>query len=376
MEDRVLIAKAVIWLFVTMTSVGVIVALQPFARIVRPKPRMLEFVAIALIGTACAGGAAVLMLVFGFGAFALIRVTYLFLAVVMPVIGICLAIRYARSRPRARITAGLATILLVPAPLAAYASWIEPGRLRVETAELPHGEIFGDQAIRIVVLADLQTDHVGAYERRCIERINALKPDIVLMTGDYLQLSNAAFSGQAAAFRGLMNEIRAPGGVFAVFGDVDPPARTRALFNGTNVIVLENRVSMAYAGARRIAIGGVALQCDQQAAREAIRALAETPADYRILIAHRPDVAFAAGGVNGIDLIVAGHTHGGQVVFPGFGPPITLSHVPRRVASGGLHEIGEQTIYVSRGVGMERGMAPPVRFWCPPELTLLTSASE
>jgi hypothetical protein len=85
----------------------------------------------------------------------------------------------------------------------------------------------------------------------------------------------------------------------------------------------------------------------------------------------RPDVALGLRPGSRIDLVVAGHTHGGQVVLPGFGPPMTLSHVPRAVAAGGLHDLGGNAIYVSRGVGCERGQAPRIRFLCPPEVSLL-----
>ncbi len=95
-------------------------------------------------------------------------------------------------------------------------------------------------------------------------------------------------------------------------------------------------------------------------------------ADVRLLVSHKPDVALLIEPDDRIDLVVAGHTHGGQVVIPGFGPPVTLSRVPRRVAAGGLHKVGGQSVYVSRGVGHERGKAPPVRLFCPPEITILT----
>jgi predicted MPP superfamily phosphohydrolase len=74
---------------------------------------------------------------------------------------------------------------------------------------------------------------------------------------------------------------------------------------------------------------------------------------------------------SGFDLVVAGHTHGGQVQLPLFGPAITLTGVPRHVAAGGQHEINGNLIYVSRGVGIERGQAPRLRFMCPPEIAIL-----
>ncbi len=87
---------------------------------------------------------------------------------------------------------------------------------------------------------------------------------------------------------------------------------------------------------------------------------------------HRPDPLWTPGTDSRIDLLVSGHTHGGQVSVPFFGPPITLSSVPRDVAAGGLHVVDGRRIYVSRGVGLERGTAPRIRFRVPPEVSLLT----
>jgi predicted MPP superfamily phosphohydrolase len=60
------------------------------------------------------------------------------------------------------------------------------------------------------------------------------------------------------------------------------------------------------------------------------------------------------------------------VVIPGFGPPITLTSVPRAAAAGGLHVVNGRQLYVSRGIGLERGAAPRLRILCPPEVSLLT----
>lgn len=86
------------------------------------------------------------------------------------------------------------------------------------------------------------------------------------------------------------------------------------------------------------------------------------------MISHAPD--FIDALPVHVDLVLAGHTHGGQVVVPLLGPPKTASRLPRLYA-GGLHDYRGTPLHVSRGVGMERGFAPPVRFLCPPEVCIV-----
>jgi len=89
---------------------------------------------------------------------------------------------------------------------------------------------------------------------------------------------------------------------------------------------------------------------------------------FHIVMGHSPD--FALGNVRA-DLLVAGHTHGGQVRLPFIGPVITLSSVPRSWAAGLTELTGGRTLIVSRGIGMERGSAPRLRFLCRPELVIV-----
>jgi predicted MPP superfamily phosphohydrolase len=89
----------------------------------------------------------------------------------------------------------------------------------------------------------------------------------------------------------------------------------------------------------------------------------------RIVLAHAPDFVEHLPG-KGVDLALAGHTHGGQVKLPGIGPPITSTRLPQRFA-GGLHYYAGVPIEVSRGIGMERHTAPQIRFFCPPEICVL-----
>ena len=86
------------------------------------------------------------------------------------------------------------------------------------------------------------------------------------------------------------------------------------------------------------------------------------------MISHSPD--FVDALTEPVDLVLAGHTHGGQFVVPLYGPLVTASRLPRRFAAD-LHDYRGTPLHVSRGVGMERGFAPPVRFLCPPEICVL-----
>lgn len=97
--------------------------------------------------------------------------------------------------------------------------------------------------------------------------------------------------------------------------------------------------------------------------------LSVAPADrFHIVLGHSPD--FALGRVEA-DLLVAGHTHGGQVRLPGLGPLLTMSRVPRSWAAGVTSLQDGRTLVVSRGIGMERGAAPRLRFLCRPELVVI-----
>jgi predicted MPP superfamily phosphohydrolase len=84
-----------------------------------------------------------------------------------------------------------------------------------------------------------------------------------------------------------------------------------------------------------------------------------------ILLAHEPDFADISMRTNRFDLQVSGHSHGGQVVFPFYGPPI-LPYLGQKYPSG-LYRVGSMLQYTNRGVGM---IDPPIRFNCPPEITM------
>ena len=311
----------------------------------------------------------------GVNGFGLIRLAYIDLVVLVPLIGLALLIasRWRRVTPLARLAAVAGVAM---AGVGVYATLIEPFRLQLETARVPVStRREGRGPIRIGVMTDLQTAHVTDYERGAVDRLMAQKPDVILLPGDVFQGDD--FEGELPALRQLLGRLSAPGGVYLVQGDVDGGERFYRLAEGTRITPVMNELIRVEVGGRRLTIGGVELDSTSPAARFVVSRLETAPGDddIRILFAHRPDVALTLRPHSRIDLVVAGHTHGGQIVVPFFGPPMTLTHVSRVVAAGGLHAIAGNPIYVSRGVGCERGQAPRMRFLCPPEISLLTLES-
>ena len=275
-----------------------------------------------------------------------------------------------RLTPAARV---LVILFLFALPLCAYASFIEPYQLRLERAEVALEDSTSLNApIRIAVLADIQTDSIGAHEERAVEMALAAKPDIIVLPGDFFQGNERQFQEALPRYRALLNRLSAPGGIYACPGNLDRPDRLAALFENTPVRLLNNEIVTAVVGEARIAIAGVENLFFHEAGMQTIHQLAQTDADARILLAHLPDAALRTTPDDQLDLIISGHTHGGQVVVPGFGPLMKATSVPRAVAAGGLHHIKHQWIYVSRGVGFEHAGAPPLRFLCPPEVSLIT----
>lgn len=324
----------------------------------------------------------------GLNLFGMINLAYVDLIVVPPATAAVLLIAASlRSRSEngrgltltrgTRIAAVLALGLI---PVGVYASWIEPFRLQLETARAPVASArVGTQPIRVGVVADLQTSRITDYERSAVDRLMSLRPDVILLPGDLYQGSDRDFEANRDDLVELLGRLSAPGGVYYVYGDVDQwHYQLESDLRTAGVVPLINQVVHLTLGDRRLAIGGVELDVTTRAARETIAALETEPGDeeIRLLVAHRPDVALGLRRDSRIDLVVAGHTHGGQIVVPGFGPPMTLSRVPRKVAAGGLHTLSGNRLYVSRGVGCERGQAPRIRFLCPPEISLLELAGD
>jgi hypothetical protein len=214
-----------------------------------------------------------------------------------------------------------------------------------------------------VVLADFQVDRIGPYERRVIRGIAEAKPDVVLLAGDYLQAPPAQREKVRYELHELLCDANLAGHarVFAIKGDVDR-SDWEDVFSGLNYTTPSATESFDLGG-------GLRLTC--LAVEDSFNPSTEVEADSRhfhLVLGHCPN--FALGRVPA-DLLIAGHTHGGQVQLPFIGPLITLSRVRRRWASGLAELSAGRRLLVSRGTGMERGNAPRLRFLCRPELVVV-----
>ena len=232
---------------------------------------------------------------------------------------------------------------------------VEPRWVEVTTTSLP------GPRLRLALVADIQTDDVGAYERRVLDLVRAAGADLVVFAGDYVQAEDpVAYRRNARLLATAIGDLDAPLGVFAVRGDVEPGDWSEA-FAGTRVTRVDDTRTVELRD-------GVFLSLLSVDDSRSLRAPIPAAAGFHVVVGHAPDYAL---GRPPADLLLAGHTHGGQVRFPGLGPLLTLSAVPRGWAAGLTVVPGGGKLYVSRGIGMERRDAPRLRFSCRPEIAII-----
>jgi predicted MPP superfamily phosphohydrolase len=276
--------------------------------------------------------------------------------------------RVGRRTRAAAFNLGAAGLVL----LYVQAYRIEPRMLKVRR-HVVNADFRDAASIRILHLTDIQTPVIGAHEERALRAGLASRPDLIVLTGDYVQdaLGRPTEDDAARDLRALMMRIGfdAPLGVYATEGDVGPSCRevfagtpVRCLVDASTVVTLPDGDTLGITGLSR----GRGRERDPA---WLAWLLSKGPgAGHRMVISHSPD--FVDAMPVSVDLVLAGHTHGGQFVLPFFGPVVTASRLPRLFA-GGLHDFRGTPLHVSRGVGMERAFSPPVRFLCPPEICVL-----
>lgn len=261
----------------------------------------------------------------------------------------------------------LGTILVV------YGFWVEPLRLTISREELITDKLPPKLTLTLLHFGDLHMERITKRERKLVEEILSLSPDVIMFSGDFLSFSNVRDEAAWDQVMQMFSSIRAPLGTYAVLGSppVDIPDVVVEMLEGTKVsLLIDERVSIQKDG-EAIYVFGVSCTHRPFLDGPKLKALMESEEGrFRILLYHSPDLAPLAAEM-GIDLQLSGHTHGGQVRLPLFGALYTSSLYGKRLESG-RKEIGNLTLYVTRGIGLEGKGAPRVRFLSPPEIVLWT----
>jgi predicted MPP superfamily phosphohydrolase len=255
--------------------------------------------------------------------------------------------------------------------LQVYAFWIEPYRIRINRQTLETVKIPAGLSLKILHLGDLHLERRSIREDRLNALIKELSPDVILFSGDYLSLSSIRDQNAWADLRQVLQDWKAPLGVYGVTGSpaVDLPENFPGLLEGTPVQLLADKtVTLTKDG---ITLDVLGLDCTHMPHADYPRLksmLDECKPGFRILLHHSPDLAPSIQDLD-IDLQLAGHTHGGQVCLPFFGPIFTGSLYGLTFKSG-RYQLKNLTLYITRGLGLEGLSAPRVRFLCPPEIAV------
>jgi predicted MPP superfamily phosphohydrolase len=279
-------------------------------------------------------------------------------------------IRRVRRRSRnagtrySRVVLGLAGVGIL---CGAYGYFVEPYWPSVTHVQIRSAKLVeGAGPVRIVLVSDLHSDDKPRLEERLPDIVARENPDVILFAGDCVNSIEGL-----PVFKKCMTRLAELAPTFGIRGNWDVAFwRNLDLFGGTGVSELDGRdIDLEIRGAA-VSIYGMAVGHEAQIDK----VLGQMPVGvFTLFLFHYPDEIDAVSS-HGIDLYCAGHTHGGQVSLPWYGALITLSRFDKRYESG-LYRQGKTQMYVNRGIGMEGGHAPRVRFCARPEVTVIEIVS-
>ena len=208
------------------------------------------------------------------------------------------------------------------------------------------------------------------YLRHVVEQVNALQPALVALTGDFITARGNPFGPWRQAMpvcAEILSGLTAPLRICTLGNHdcIDIPFISRCLMDRKLTVLRNNHLAIDAGGERLWIAGAADAYFDFP---DLARTIPETTeGEPVILLGHEPDFADVVKLYGGVDLMLAGHSHGGQVRVPGITPAF-LPVMGRRYVRG-LFELGDLQLYVNRGIG---AVHLPIRFRCPPEITLFT----
>jgi predicted MPP superfamily phosphohydrolase len=230
--------------------------------------------------------------------------------------------------------------------------------------------------LRIAQVSDIHYDEFTEpyFVREIVRRVNALHPDIVVLTGDFVTdgpLPRSVGARLSYPCAEILSGIQCPYR-FASLGNHDTLVGSAVVVDALKVhgipTLVDSYLPFERDGSRLWFAGLRSSLEDTPNLSDAVPRRAG-PLEPVILMAHEPDYALQVVKYGGVDLMLSGHTHGGQIRLPFIGTPRPM------LAKGGRHfvhghfNVGPLQLYVNRGIGTVK---VPVRFLCPPELTLIT----
>jgi predicted MPP superfamily phosphohydrolase len=241
-----------------------------------------------------------------------------------------------------------------------YGYFIEPYQIEVNVIPI-RTEKLTSSAFRLVHISDLHCDRKPRNEQRLVELVNSLEPDVVVFTGDTLNAFEAL-----TRFRETMTTLDAKLGKFAVRGNFEVwfwPYLD--LFGPTGFQLLEQNSVTLRKNGEEICVSGLSCEYPEQY-REL---LGRVPKNcFSVFLYHYCDLVEDLENQN-VDLFLCGHTHGGQVALPFYGALITLSKFGKKYEAG-RYNVENTILYVNRGIGLDGGFAPRVRFLARPEIAV------
>jgi uncharacterized protein len=272
-----------------------------------------------------------------------------------------------------RIRVALVIILLFLAGLAFWAFLIEPNRLIVhpETIQIVNWpkELSG---LRIAIVSDIHTGGPFINDRKLkdiVDRTNALNPHLIVLLGDYMSPNSwHSHRVEPEVTAAALKNLKAPLGVYSVLGNHDwwyNGEKVRRAFEQNGIRVLDDEVAEIKWGDGSFWLVGLAdLWTRPQHISETIAKV--PPGATIIALTHNPDIFPRLPP--SVPLLLAAHTHGGQVNFPLIGTPIVPSRFGAKYTAGHLFENGHH-LFVTTGIGTS---ILPVRFRVTPEIAILT----
>jgi predicted MPP superfamily phosphohydrolase len=242
-----------------------------------------------------------------------------------------------------------------------YGAAYERHHIGITEAELPvSGLPPGLSGLRIAFLTDIHHSSMVPAEdiMRAVEMVNASRPDLIVLGGDYVTFADRTFMAPVAE---LLATLRAPHGVYAILGNHDDDRAMPAALMHHHIEVLRDARTRLDLRGEALDLVGIRFWTRQPA--EIARVL-RGASEATLMLAHDPRRLREAASLN-VPAVLSGHTHGGQIVLPGVG---ALAKRRFQVLAG-LARRDNTSIFVSRGIGT---VYVPIRINCPPEVAMVT----